>query len=421
MGLTMKEALQNAGLCVTPEDEAKENAVRERKHRSKTALERPRQEVGLKRINSEDFERKKYQSDPTSDLVEVARGLNTDQITALLEIEFYAMVWCDNTMQTWIAPTKLCMDQNFIYRDDLTIITDKDESIKFYSEHGAVANPGMAPRLTCYILDSPAEERYEVYYDPGYPSLKYGKATPNGMFIHKCRDRFHRDMKIMELDTLYEESSETRAAELTKKSMGTDEAIIISDGCFMKDVCASAYYYLDNTTLIKMAQGIIPTEPEQAVLISEISGAVSALQMCRLKGKKIITYYYDNTSILNVLRNRKTEYIAEIAEYKKLLQQLDEEGYEVTFVELHPKTGENREDTNKALMYFHNYCDKECQDMVRVFSKDYRSIAQSDSPKGKTYKDAKRDFGGKKNFNNQNNRGVKNNGRNGNNRYGRIY
>lgn len=418
---SMRDALLNAGVDLTPVEEKSEQSEREMKHRSKTVLERPKDEVKLNRVSAADFEPKKYQNDPTDELIEVTAGTTLSEFNKMIEGKFYALVWCSDTMQTWIAPTKLCMDQNFIYREDLTIVGSRQEASWFYEENGLKVSSGIITRKTCYILDSPADERYEVYYNSNYPTVKYGKATPNGMFIIKCKDRFHRDMKIMELDKLYDEASRSRASDMSKEPMGTNEAIIISDGCFMRNVCTSAYYYLDNVSMMKVSQGIIPSEPEQAVLIAEISGAVAALQMCRLKGKKKITYYYDNTSILNVLRNRKTEYIREIVEYKKLLEELDGDGYDVKFVELHPKTGEDRASTNKALMFFHNYCDAECQSMARVFSKDYRSIAQSNSADGKTYKQTKKEFKPKgKPGQSNGSRGVVNNSKTGNNRYGRI-
>lgn len=423
--VTMKEALAKANIPMTPEEEWKDQERRKWKHRGRTVLERPKEEVKLHKLSEEPFERKKYQSDPTPDLIEIPAALDKKQLFDLVEScnEDSYIIWCNNTMQTWLAPTQLCLDQNFIYRYDLDIVkySDPDSVWDFYESRGHVVNPGMCSCKVCYILDSPAEESYEVYYNSNYPLLKYGKTTPNGMFIHKCRDRFYRDMKIMELDKLYDESSATRAAEMTKKELTAKEAIVISDGCFMRNVCTSAYYYLDNVSLIKMTQGIIPTEPDQAVLISEIAGATSALQMCRIKGKKKITYYYDNTSIMNVFRNRKMEYVQEIVEYKQLVEEMTQEGYDIKFVELHPKTGEDREDTNKALMYFHNYCDKECQDMARIFSKDYRSIAISDDSEGKTFKQVKKEFAPKgrpKNGGNGN-KGVQNNSANGNNRWGR--
>lgn len=422
---TMKEALAKANIPMTPEEEQKERESRKTKHRGHTVLERPKEEVKLHKLSEEQFERKKYQSDPTPDLIEIPAALDKRQLFDLIEScsEDSYIIWCNNTMQTWLAHTQLCLDQNFIYRHDLDIIkySDPDSVWGFYESRGYVVNPGMCSCKVCYILDSPAEEHYEVYYNSNYPLLKYGKTTPDGMFIHKCRDRFYRDMKIMELDRLYDESSATRAAEMTKKELTAKEAIVISDGCFMRNVCTSAYYYLDNVSLIKMTQGIIPTEPDQAVLISEIAGATSALQMCRIKGKKKITYYYDNTSIMNVFRNRKMEYVQEIVEYRQLVEEMTQEGYDIKFVELHPKTGEDREDTNKALMYFHNYCDKECQDMARIFSKDYRSIAISDDSEGKTFKQVKKEFApkGKPKNGGNGNKGVQNNSANGNNRWGR--
>lgn len=433
MNQNLKDVLEKAGVSLTPEEELAEVEKREAKHRGKTVVERPVSEFTLKSVTLEPFERKKYQSDPTDTLAEVPGGLDEEGFSSVFTAYEclkngpaapYAVVWCADTLQTWIAPDKLCLDQNFIYREDLEIICPDgvDTAWGFYRDRGGQVNPGIATRKTCYILDSPADEHYEVYYDSNYPALKYGKATPNGMFVHKCRDRFHRDMKLMELDNLYQEASMQRAAEYTKKSLSANEAVIVSDGCFMKNVCTSAYYYLDSTTLIKMSQGIIPTEPDQAVLISEVSGAMSALQMCQLKGKKSIRYYYDNTSILNVLRNRKTEYIAEIVAYKKLLEELDRTGFGITFIELHPKTGEDRETANKALMFFHNYCDKECQDMARIFAKDYRSIAVSDGSEGRTYQQVKKEFAPKgRPGQGGNNKGVPNNSRNGNNRYGKRF
>lgn len=433
MQTSMKEALAKAGVALTASEAAEEQKQREAKHRSKTVLERPNDEFLLKSVTLEPFERKKYQNDPTDTLLEVEGGLTESEFaTVFCAYECakegpttpYAIVWCACTMQTWIAVDKLCLDQNFIYREDLEIIKPDgvDMAWAFYKDRGGVVNPGISTRKTCYILDSPADEHYEVYYDTNYPALKYGKTTPNGMFIHKCKDRFHRDMKIMELDKMYQEESAQRANKMTKKQLGINEAIIVSDGCFMKNVCASAYYYMDSVSLIKMSQGIIPTEPDQAVLISEISGATSALQMCYMKGKRKVTYYYDNTSILNVLRNRKTEYIAEVVIYKQLLEEMDRSGFQVTFVELHPKTGEDRENTNKALMFFHNYCDKECQDMTRIFGKDYRSIAIGDDSEGKSYQQVKKDFVPKGRPGQSNgSKGVVNNQRNGNNKYGKRF
>lgn len=426
---TLKDALQNAGVNLTPEEELEEQEQRELKHRLKTILERPKEEVSLIAITEEPFERKKYQKDPTDDLLKVPAGLSHVGFTTWLvsiapEAKTGYIIWCADTLDTWIAPTKLCLDQNFIYRSDLEICEygDPEAAWSFYDKTGANVNPGFVSRKTCYLVDNPAAETYEVYYDSTYLAQKYGKTTPNGMFPHKYMNRFHRDMAIMELDQLYTSAGQHDAKNLVKKNLGPKDAIVVSDGCFMKNACASSCYYLDNVTLIHMTQGLIPTEPEQAVLISELSGAMNALKLCYMNKKTNITYYYDNTSIVNVFRNRKTEYIEEVKAYKELVDKMDKEGYSIVYVELHPKTGEERIDANKALMFFHNYCDKSCEEMINIFTKDYRSIAQSDDSKGKSYKQVREEFKPKgRPGQGGNGRGVQNNSRNGNNSYGRRF
>lgn len=389
---TLKEALAKANIPLTPDEELVEKEELEVKHRGKRIVERPKDKVDLSYISRDVPERKKVQADPTEDLVFLPVGV-TDKI--LLPYLSGYFVICKDTMQAWVAPTKECLDANFIYRDDLEItecVTGYDLWAA-YDEAGVNTwNPGIITRKKCYILDNPGNESYEVYYDTNYPSLSYGKATPNGMFIHAYANRFHRDMAIMELDTIYSESSKKRASDYVRKQLDTTEAIIISDGCWMKEVCSSSCWYLDNESIMQLSSGQIPSEPDQAVLISEITGATLALKLCMLNGKKHITYYYDNTSILNVFRNRKTEYIKEVKAYKELLEELDRSGYTINFVELHPKTGKDRDSENRALMYFHNSCDRACREMSDIFTKDYKSYACSGSTDGKTYKEAKQEF-----------------------------
>lgn len=393
MGATLAELMKSKGIALTSEEELEEKESLEVKHRGKTVLKRPNTEVTLLSLAREQFEPKKSQKDPTDDLIELNKKCDEDDDLALISMGGY-VVWCKDTQQMWFAPTKMCLDANFIYRDDLEIIIvdDYEKVISWYKGICSELDLGVQTRKTCYILDNVSNETYEVYYDSNYPTLSYGKATPNGMFIHKYKNRFHRDMAILELDDIYSNQSHKKAGKLTAKEFKSNEAIVISDGCWMREVCANAFYYLDATSVIKFTEGILPTEPDQAVLIAEIKGATNALLMCKMKNKKNITYYYDNTSILNVFRNRKTEYIKEIVEYKELLESLYKDGYKINFVELHPKTGEQREVENKALMFFHNGCDKECRDMTDIFKKDYKSHATLGSRDGKSYDDVKKEF-----------------------------
>lgn len=421
----MSDALKNAGVVLTEEEQKKEQQVREDKHRAKTEVSRPEEEFRLRAITEEVFERKKYQKDPTDDLVELKPNLDEDDVRDVYAGGAGYAVWCHDTLQLWYAHTQMCLDQNFIYRTDLQIfsVNTADDLVKAYNEFVANVNPGIITRKCCYILDNPAAETYEVYYEAAYPSIKYGKATPNGMFVHKYDNRFHRDMRIIELDKLYADSSKKEAGELIYKNMDADEAIVISDGCWMKDTCASAMYYIDNACIVKLAYAALPTEVDQAVLIAEINGAYQALNMCKFHGKKKIKYYYDNTSIINIFRNRKTEYIEEIKAYKSLVEEMDADGYEIEFIELHPKTGDDRDQNNAGLMFFHNYCDKECRELSDIFRKDYKQIAAAGDREGKSFKQVKENFKpkGKPGQSNGRHDHPTNNQRNGNNRYGKRF
>ena len=386
----LAEVMRAAGVQLTEEEVKREEEYLNSKHRGKTVLTRPSEEVVLTSVAEDDFEPKKTQKDPTPDLVFLPRVYNEGE-------EFLGqagyLVWCANTEEMFYAPTKLCLDSNFIYRADLEIVEfeSHEEGMAYYEEKTKNLMPGLITRKTCFILDNVSNESYEVYYDTNYPTLKYGKATPNGMFIHKSPNRFHRDMMILELDAIYNDASKKNAGLLTAREMKAHEAIIISDGSWMREVSANAYYYLDATSVIKFTEAAIPSMPEQAILISEIKGAMNALLMCRMKGKRDITYYYDNTSILNIFRNRKTEYIPEVVEYKKLLEDLYRDGVNINFVELHPKTGDDRDTENRALMYFHNSCDKECREITDIFKKDYKSHATIGNREGKTYSSMKQE------------------------------
>lgn len=396
-----------------------ESSEEVRKHRGTGVTKRPDKEVKLQSVNLEDFEPKKTQQDPTPDLVFLPRKFTPEAI----ERDEGFLVYCSSMGSVWWAPTIECLNANFIYRYDLEItpVTDLDLARERYEQITENWKPGQIPRLTCYILDNPADETYEVYYDTAYPSLKYGMATPNGMFIHKYPNRFHRDMAILELDKLYADSSEKAAKRLQGRKFGQDEAVIISDGCWMREVCSSSYWYIDNSSMLQMTEGHLPSEPTQAVLISEILGAVNALKMCIQRGKKTITYYYDNTSILNVFKNRKTEYIEEIKEYKDLCEDMLRNGYVVSFVELHPKTGEDRQDENKALMYFHNLCDANCRSMSKIYNRNYADYVRMEKKEGITYEKVKAQNKPKGRPGQSSGGKYQNNSKNGNNRYGRRF
>lgn len=300
-------------------------------------------------------------------------------------------VFCKDTAQMWFAPTENCLNRNFIYRDDLIIkyVRLNEEVAEFWNVHMTALGTGVVLRKSCYILDIPMNETYEVYYQSDYPTTRYGAATPKGASVIKCRDRFHRDAVILQLENKYANSSMKSAGEYTGREFEKDEAIIVSDGAWWKEKIASSVFYLDSDSVIHFTEGGLPSDAKQGIIIAEIKAATNALSLCYQHRKRKITYYYDNTNILNVFKNTRTEYIPEIKEYKRLCEKMYKYGYEINFVELHPKTGENRDVENKALMYFHNQCDAACSSMCDLVKKDYKMFAANGNVKGKYYKEVR--------------------------------
>lgn len=361
------------------------------------AIERPNDEVSLLAIDDRPKVIIKSQKDPTDDLVLLKRG---EEAVLPEHCDGGYVVWCADTEETWYAPDKQCLDANFIYRDDLEIVPVEDEiqAQEFVMSKNKDLLPGVITRKTCYVLDNPGTESYEVYYDPSYPAQRYGKSTPQGTFVHQYKNRFYRDMAILALDESYTKSSVKAAKEFIKKQLKDNEAIIVSDGAAIENTIGHAFFYIDSSCLTKVSEATFPSDENQKVLISEVNGAYRALSMCAERKKKYITYYYDNTSILNVFKNRKTEYIEEIKRYKDLCATMTDKGYVINFVEIHPKTGENRAAENAALMYFHNTCDGMCREIIDVFSRDFTQRAMLGNRNGQSIKDIRPQQ--KKNYNN---------------------
>lgn len=363
--------------------------ITENVRKSKLVLERPSEEVKLFSVSKESVEITKTQKDPTDDLIFLPIAASKGELLTLSLPEQGFLIFAKDTQECWIAPDQICLNKNFIYREDLEIMsyTSLGDCLDRYLDINKDYLPGVYPTRKCYILNNPANETYEVYYASNYPAEKYGKSTPQGMCVHMYPNRFHRDMAIIALDKLYSNSSNKEAGKLTARTFEPNEAIIISDGAYMKNSCASSVVYLDKSSVIKCTKGFLPSDEDQAVLVSEVTGAIIALKMCLLNKKKKITYYYDNTSIVNVFKNKKTEYLSEIKEYKELLKEMDSKGFKINFIELHPKTGDNRDNENKALMFFHNNCDSECRIMCDIFKKDYKSFTTTNYQESESYKD----------------------------------
>lgn len=316
----------------------------------------------------ESVKRMKYQKDPTSDLIEVFK----DRCPKFTKAGAY-YVFCEDTEQAWYCPTQDCLDSNFVYRDDLTIykLDSKDDLQAAYGETIEKVNRNYITKKTCFILNNPAAMTYEVYYEPTYPAVKYGKQTPSGMCTLRYKNRFHRDLDIMRLDELYASMSCKKAGD-TKKQLDDDEAIIISEGCCIADLCAEVFYYIDKTSVVKITEGCACVGEEQL----KILGAINVLSFCQLRGKKKITYVCNSNDVtLNVFKNNEAERSNEVKAYKKLCNEMVEKEYTIKFAELQLEDNEDADEQDRAFKLFKGYCEKECQDMVNIFVDMRESIA----------------------------------------------
>lgn len=355
-------------------------------------LVRPENRVELNALNEDIIISEKTEKDKTKDLVELECGLSRDEFWDIFtnnhecrNSNSMCYIYDKNTTYGYVAPSEECLNKNFIYRGDVEIYhcATLEDVWNCYSDTSGKYAKGYIPRFACYILDNPGIEKYEVYYDSNYPKMTYGLATPKGCMIYKYPNRFHRDMAILGLDKLYSQASKIRAREFTKMELKNNEAIIVSDGAYLRNACACALFCITNDQIMKVSSGFLASDETQSVLCAEISGAFDAIKIAvDLHHKTSIKYYYDNTSILNVFKNRKTEYLPEVKTYKDYLMSLKNRGIEIEFIELHPKTGDDRQLDNKALTFFHNACDTECRELADIFSKRYDTLAIACNKKG---------------------------------------
>ena len=349
------------------------------------SIQRPTYEVKLNAVVAEETAVTRYTAGTTDALVSIPGGLQHDDFAKFSFPQEGYLIYCNNTREAWCVPSRDSLDANFIYRADLQIIEyagmDALESA-YKSVKMDTVNPKIIPKRACYILDNPITETYEVYYDSKYPLIKYGYATPKGMIVTKFSDRFDRDLRILELDTLYSTQSLLAARNMLKSQANSQEAIIISDGSFMHNSCASSFWYLSAEEVVHTTTGYTPSDFTQAVVISEIRGAIAALKLCMSNHKKRIRYYYDNVTVYRALDGTKLKDLPELVEYRALVNGMLAKGFDIRYIELHPKVSEEKIEENKALMFFHNLCDRDCKDMTQIVSERYVAVARSDKKPG---------------------------------------
>lgn len=367
----MKVNLQDliSGKIVLPEEPKKE-------------LKRPDNEVDLENNLSEFDGIVKSELPATDELNEIKVSLSDPLQTDLssYELDRGYLIRDINTCQIFVVPSKKALNNNFIYRDDLDIreFSNKEEFREIAQGYLELHPVGALNSRVQYILDEPAIEKYTPYYNHQLVIDKYGVTTPRGCFIRKYKDRFERDIALLKMDSKYKELSKSKAGEVVKE-LKSNQAIIVSDGAYIKNCIASSVLYMDNLNIISLASCGLPSIEDQSVLIAEIVGATNALKLAIQNNKKKITYFYDNTSIINCFNNRKLEYIDEVKAFKELIIDMHAKKYDVTFLEIHPKTLQEDEadnarllDTRKTVKYIHNFCDSVCTGVVNIYVKGYR-------------------------------------------------
>lgn len=304
------------------------------------------------------------------------------------------LVMCEWSMDCWLAATPEILNSNFIYQDDLCIreynSMDQLQEIWDKSVFSEV-NDGTRYSKKCYILDHKVTESYECYYDPSYPMIQYGAATPLGMNVLKFPNRFVRDEYILQLNDRYQRISLSSLNKLSHDSIPYDTAIVISDGSYNNGSCASSFWYIDSKTISQHTGGFVPTSVSSGALIAEVNGVREALFYAMFKRKTNIICYFDNLGIVNLLSTKKHDTIREVRDYKQYLEYLDSKGVSIEFRDIHPKTGDY-EDLNKALGYLHSRCDRSCTDMTLLNTERYVQVACTDNHKGKSYKQFKKNL-----------------------------
>ena len=407
MGMTLKDVMSN-------------EVVEDLNQHSLKKLKRPSEVLDLKSIRSEFIEISKQDYNATPELIEV--NISCSDPVQKTETQVYGdgsfLIQDINTKQVWIAPNELVLNNNFIYREDIDIfkISNEDEFRKTLQVMLEAHPFGVKPSRVCYILDNPVLECITPYYNSASVLQMYGVSTPRGCFIHKYPNRFIRDMAILKMNKKYTTASK-RDLKLLSKDLKPNQAIIVSDGAFLKNISANSMFYIDDKSIISMQEATIPSIPEQSVLISEIKGAINALSMCVAKNKRDIIYYYDNTSIVNCFNNKKLEYIDEVKDFKELIRALASSNCNVYFKEVHPKNIQDDEENDdellaerKGIKYFHNLCDDRCTEAAQIFNRGYKELISTNVEKGLTLadlieKDKPKKVYGKSNNNNNRNRG----------------
>ena len=350
-------------------------------------IEKPTKAVQLLAAHEDEAEVKKYVlDDKTDDLVTLPYGKTKDCFEVLNKVIGPGFIVYDiYSKETWYAPDIICLNKNFVFREDVRIVQveNKQEAVDTWLTFNEDIAPSRLYSRFKYILDDPTAGIYWPFSSPDYVPKHYGKPILQGTVIHKCKNRFQRDSLILMLEQKYTSESEKDVREIGKTELSDDEAIIVSDGSSKESTVSYCYYYMDNKSILRQSGCCtLANDVKCTSSVAEIIGALNAIKQCVAQGKHIIKYYFDNSVIINVFKSHKLDNIAEIREYKDYLNQLNAVGYEILFCDLHPKTDKQKYKLNKALTYIHNSCDSECIAIAKMHYRNYAKKAMVDESKG---------------------------------------
>lgn len=350
-------------------------------------VEKPTEAVRLLAVHEDEAEVEKcVLDDKTDDLVVLPYGKTKDYLEVLNNVTGSGFIIHDiYSKETWYAPDIICLNKNFVFREDVRIVQvkDKQEALDIWLTFNEGITPSRLYSRFKYILDDPAAGTYWPFSSSDYVPKHYGKPVLQGTVIHKCKNRFQRDSLILMLEQKYTSESEKDVRELGKAELSDNEAIIVSDGSSRESTVSYCYYYMDNKSILRQSGCCTLTGGAKCTSsVAEIIGGLNAIKQCVAQGKHVIKYYFDNSVIINVFKSHKLDNIPEIKEYKNYLNQLNAEGYEILFCDLHPKTDKQKYKLNKALTYLHNSCDSECIVMAKMHYRNYTKKAMTDESTG---------------------------------------
>ena len=155
-------------------------------------IEKPTKAVQLLAAHEDEAEVKKYVlDDKTDDLVTLPYGKTKDCFEVLNKVIGPGFIVYDiYSKETWYAPDIICLNKNFVFREDVRIVQveNKQEAVDTWLTFNEDIAPSRLYSRFKYILDDPAAGTYWPFSSPDYVPKHYGKPILQGTVIHKSKN-----------------------------------------------------------------------------------------------------------------------------------------------------------------------------------------------------------------------------------------